>query len=111
MPHYLIKPQRNEDFYVYWSDISECPIVWGSRSELTKYERNGERPLTGERFDRADLHGTSIPGLIDYGGDDRVLILMQRGSIHTDQLRELTEAIEGHGVDSNAVEALLRPLG
>jgi len=30
MPSYIFKPDRDKDFYVLWSDVTESPLMWGS---------------------------------------------------------------------------------
>ena len=70
MPKQLIKPSRDEDFYVEWSSVVEAPTAFGPREWLTEYlmrpfaptdsERyEFERGQVDKRFDRADATGTS----------------------------------------------------
>jgi hypothetical protein len=54
MPTYIIKPSRDEDFYVWWSTVVDAPIWWGPRHYAPL--GNDARP---ERFARADERGTS----------------------------------------------------
>lgn len=64
MPSYLVKPERDVDFYVLWSTVTESPHAWGTaewfRSEETELDGwgNRHRPLT-RRLESADLNGTS----------------------------------------------------
>lgn len=57
MPHFIMKPVAERDFYIDWSTIVDRPILWGSRAELQRAldpDSNGS-----DRFDRADRTGTS----------------------------------------------------
>ena len=54
MPTYIIKPSRDEDFYVWWSTVVSAPIGWGPRDYVPLGSEG--RP---ERFARADERGTS----------------------------------------------------
>lgn len=49
MPTYIIKPSRDEDFYVWWSTIVDAPVAWGPRDDSEP----------AERWERADERGTS----------------------------------------------------
>lgn len=114
LPSYVIKISRDEDFYVYWSDIVEAPLMWGSRVETEEYlaERpDSDRTDPGERLDRADVRGTSAlwPSLIDpiYNWDDPGLIYQQQGVLPRASLKALCERL---GEDEQAdVSDLLSP--
>ncbi|MFD6400792.1 hypothetical protein [Nocardia sp. NPDC060249] len=55
MGHTIIKPTRDEDFYVVYSSVVDAPIRCGTRAELeSTYEHAG-----ADRFARADEHGSS----------------------------------------------------
>lgn len=55
MGHTIIKPTRDEDFYVVYSSVVDAPIRWGTRAELeSTYEH-----AAPDRFGRADEHGSS----------------------------------------------------
>lgn len=58
MPSFIVKPVRDEDFYVEWSTVVDAPTAWGSRVELSRLL--GPRASAPERFDRADEFGTSM---------------------------------------------------
>lgn len=59
----LIKPSRDEDFYILWSLTVDAPISWGSRADLEalapKYFPTNNRIA---RFNRADEHSASTRG-------------------------------------------------
>lgn len=61
MPTFIIKPDRDQDFYVAWSSIVDAPTAWGDRDEVARavadYDGPGE--AKPDRFDRADRHGSS----------------------------------------------------
>ena len=71
MPHYIVKPKADENFYVDWSTITDCPAAWGTRDFLQNYYvgRGEEAHADQERFDRADKTGSSSR-IGDYGYDD-----------------------------------------
>lgn len=56
MPTYILKASPDEDLYVEWSTIVDCPVGWGTRKETHAYDPNTN---TEERLDRADKDGTS----------------------------------------------------
>lgn len=55
---YIIKPERDRDFYVAWVSGVDGPGYWGTRAHVT----DCLTPEDGapERFDRADATGTSM---------------------------------------------------
>lgn len=53
MPHYIVKPVKDEDFYVDWSTITDAPSMWGTRAQLIG------RRVAPVRLKRADETGTS----------------------------------------------------
>lgn len=56
MPSYIVKPEREVDFYFYWSTVVDCPTAWGTRAEM---EALRGIDTSSERFERADATGTS----------------------------------------------------
>lgn len=65
MPNYIVKPVADEDFYVDWSTVTDCPSMWGSREQLLR------RRVPPERLDRADATGTSsLDGIEGYDQGD-----------------------------------------
>lgn len=82
MPTYIIKPRRDEDFYIRYSTIVDSPTAWGTKSELTATLRYDE--AKAERFDRADLNGTSAladwpegSGKYQYGWHEDTFIIRE----------------------------------
>jgi hypothetical protein len=57
MPTFIVKPDRDEDFYVAWSTVVDSPTAFGSRANIT---RIGHAHATPERLARADEYGTSM---------------------------------------------------
>ncbi|WP_203823101.1 hypothetical protein, partial [Paractinoplanes ferrugineus] len=63
MGRVVIKPERDQDFYVGWSTIVEAPIWFGSRVDALKYIAQDHRESGGpadppeERLARADRYG------------------------------------------------------
>lgn len=70
MPSFVVKPNRDEDFYVYWSTVVDAPTAFGSRAEMLQHHE-----ITPDRMRRADLNGTSAHDVRDYGWDDRAFLV------------------------------------
>ena len=84
MPTFIVKPKRDEDFYVEWSTVVDCPTGYGSLKDLvTGYSQDSGRV---ERFERADEFGTSMcdPAIPResqwFGWDDEEFIVRNIGS-------------------------------
>jgi hypothetical protein len=81
----VVKPDRDVDFYVGWSSVTESPHWWGTRSEAAEYihedarQRGGVDDPPEKRLARADEHGTSAYDRRDGGWDDDGFIYEQRG--------------------------------
>lgn len=83
----LIKPNKDEDFYVEWSSISDSPIAWGSKEVLT-WNRH---TVSAEReFRYADEKGNSW-------GDTPFEIYEQRGIVKHSDLKELCLSLNEDG--------------
>ena len=54
MPHFVVKADPNEDWYVEWTTITDGPVAYGTRADFLE-----EEPGWGDRMDRADQTGTS----------------------------------------------------
>ncbi|WP_032384664.1 hypothetical protein [Rhodococcoides fascians] len=92
MPHYIVKIDRDQDLYVDWSTITDCPAAIGTRAELTA--ELGPELSKDARWDRADLNGTSsVDGF--YGWDDGEFIAEQRGLVKRADLPELARCLHG----------------
>ena len=109
----VIKPERDVDFYIGWSTITENPHWWGSRAEATEYlaedrSRRGniDHPPE-ERLARADQHGTSDMSVRDGEWGDDEFIYEQRGILHRKHLIEACRRLAGG--DEPGVWDLLEP--
>ena len=69
----MIKPDRDEDFYVGWSHICECPVWAGTREEAIE---DGCPP---SRLNRADETGSSMHDAFGCRWHHGGLIAEQRG--------------------------------
>lgn len=109
----VIKPDRDTDFYVGWSSVTESPHWWGPRSEVTRYllddarRRGGIDDPPGDRLQRADQHGTSAHDRRDGGWDDDGFIYEQRGVLPRRHLAEACRLLEVG--DESAVWDLMQP--
>lgn len=92
MPSYIVKVNKEDDLYVYWSDIAEAPHCWGTREEVSKYMISiGENNINelDSRFARADENGTSAYSWADtYGWETSGFIYMQLGFLRRNKLGE-----------------------
>ena len=98
MPRPIIKPIREDDFYVEHSTVVDSPIYWGSRAEM---ERRG---IGAERLDHADLHGSSAKwgDPLAYGWEDKTIEIREGiehslregdfGTVRREDLREFCES-------------------
>ncbi len=74
MPSFIVKPLREENYYVIWSTVVDAPTYWGTREEL---QATPWLEATNERFDRADARGTSMIDGSLYGWDEEWFILSE----------------------------------
>lgn len=97
MPTIVIKPERDQDFYVGWSTIVEAPAWFGSRTEAAGYIAEDHRQHGGptappeERLARADEYGSSIKPEANFGygyWDHDGFIYEQRGVLPRKHLIE-----------------------
>jgi hypothetical protein len=111
MGRFILKPDRDVDFYVEWSTIVENVTAMGTRTELAKLLHE-YCPGDGaaERFDRADQTGSSATWgdspSAPYGWDDEYLMAEQR-LLPRAKLREYAEAVNAG--DLAAALALTEP--
>lgn len=98
MPGYIVKINPNDDLYIYWSTITDCPHFCGTRAELSNYldEIHVNSP---ERWKRADTYGTSaqVSGVDKtfrfYAWDETEFITESRGLVKRSDLPELTRCL------------------
>lgn len=81
MPSYIVKADRDQDFYVNWSTVVDAPTDWGTRAELEESRQPAD--VTPERFARADERGTSANWInwpaekMPFGWGDESFIVME----------------------------------
>jgi hypothetical protein len=79
MPTYLIKPTREDDFYVAFSTITDSPHVWGTREQFENgtagYFRGHRDEDIPDRLARCDALGSSVLGFDAYRFDDGPLLV------------------------------------
>ncbi|MFC7276242.1 hypothetical protein ACFQS1_19795 [Paractinoplanes rhizophilus] len=109
MGRFVIKPDRDVDFYVGWSTIVESIIWWGPRAEVLAYlAEDAPADPPEERLARADLNGSSAYNYkIDGGWEDEGFTYEQRGWLPRSLLVAACEALERD--DEPAVWDLLEP--
>lgn len=109
MPSYVVKPVKDEDFYVLWSSVVDAPVAFGPRSfmldHLTRQPGNRHDPAT--RLDRADDTGTSVVDAEVYGWDDDIFIYLQQGILRRGRLKELCVRL-GQDVNADVSDLLER---
>jgi hypothetical protein len=99
MPSYIIKINKEDDFYCLWSEVTESPHVWGTRAEVEEYMIH-HHAMAGElqeRFDRADLNGTSAFSYAEnYGWEDKgIFIYEQKGMLRRERLGDFLNSFDG----------------
>jgi hypothetical protein len=101
MASIVIKPERDRDFYICWSNGTEQPVAWGDRVFMLDH-LNREHPANGHRINdpagrlqRADEHGTSAVGGFAFFGrwDDDGLTYEQRGVLPRQHLIRACELL------------------
>lgn len=112
MPTIVIKPSRDEDFYVGWSTIVEAPVWCGSREEAAQIlvlDASGSPDQPESRLVRADINGTSAAGDFAWFGrwDYEAFIYEQRGRLLRERLAQAVRLLESG--DESAVWDLLVP--
>ena len=115
MPSYIVKPDKDVDFYVYWNEVVESPTLWGSREEfLREYPKVEKRdiPDVNVRMNRADRYGCSAlwpsmeAPIYGYKLDDGP-VFQQKGSVSRVNLPELCRRL---GLEADPdVSDLLEP--
>lgn len=96
----IVKPHRDKDMYVGWSNVCEMPAGVWSRETALAYG------FPASRLDRADETGTSSR-IGDGAWDDPGFVAEQRGWLRRDQLGDY--AVEYLHGDREAAYALLKP--
>jgi hypothetical protein len=104
----VVRPRRDEDFYLLWDTAKEEPAHGGSREEVERVMLRGSRRRADADFvkrwlSRTDEVGTSVryptqTGHVDYDYEDETLIYAHRGFVARGRLRELWERLRG-GLD------------
>lgn len=84
----VIKPSRDEDFYVGWSRNPDAPVIAGTRAEMLAAD------CPASRLRRADENGTSYRTAADgCSWDSRGLVAEQRGFLPRANLAAYTRAL------------------
>lgn len=112
MPSYVIKPHRDLDQYIYWSEITDSPHMRGTRTEVVEYIDWINAGPAEERVARADESGTSAkwpnwdrPQIYSWDSEDRSVIYHQQGTVRIDDLWEFCGRLEAE----ESVEDLITP--
>lgn len=96
MPSFILKVNKEEDLYVYWSTVVESPHTWGTKDEVFKYlteNLDHNKEDTERRFERANERGTSAFAYrMDGGWDDSGFIFEQRGVLPRANLKAFIES-------------------
>jgi hypothetical protein len=83
MPTFIVKANREDDFYVLWSTVVDSPTGWGTKAEVKALLAFRGVDASEERFNRADVTGTSMNdpliGIKDqwFGWEDKEFLLME----------------------------------
>lgn len=73
MPSHIVKPIRDEDFYLRYSTVVDSPCEFGTRAEMLA------EGVDADRLDRADAEGTSARwgNPLAYGWDDDSFVVRE----------------------------------
>jgi hypothetical protein len=110
----IVKPNRDENFYILWSSIVEAPLAWGTKED---FQTNPPWPedntdFSDERFDRVDRTSTSARYYVTSWDEEDTYIYEQRGWIERSRLKEITDILEREESvpnDHPEILALLHP--
>jgi hypothetical protein len=97
----LVKPHRDKDMYVGWSNVCEMPTGVWSRETAIEYG------FPASRLDRADKNGSSDLSCGDGYWDDKGFIAEQRGWLRRERLGDYS--VEYLNGDRQAAFDLLEP--
>ncbi|MDJ0005507.1 hypothetical protein BH92_27590 (plasmid) [Rhodococcoides fascians A21d2] len=90
MPHYIVKISPDQDLYVDWSTITDCPTVCGDRASVSA--ALGPEASGADRWERADRTGSSShAGFYEWADDE--FIAEQRGIVRRKDLPEMTRCL------------------
>lgn len=105
MSRIIVKPSnKNEDFYVEWSLITDSPIYWGTSEELG---------LNADRKKRADATGTS--SFDGHGNwEDAIFIVSNYGNrqwiLPRENLETLCRAIDAKKDEEETIKTIGREI-
>lgn len=86
MGQVIIKPEREKDFYIIWSDNVDAPVAFGTRAALT-ITPDGVRKK--ENFDRADETSCSSVRFPESWDKELWMIFQNTGTIPRSRMIEL----------------------
>jgi hypothetical protein len=93
MVRFIIKPEKDRDFYIEWSTIVDHPMSWGTRDNMFG-------PGDDTRLERADMYGST--GLEGHW-EDSSFVVYNRGlvplSVKREDLINFVLSIEGQPDD------------
>lgn len=91
MGQVIIKPERDKDYYIIWSDNVDAPVAFGTRSALEEYP-DGVR--TAENFARADETSSSSRRFPETWAEDWSMVFQNTGLIRRSRMMDLVRRIE-----------------
>lgn len=111
MPRYIVKPNRDQDYYVEWSEVVDGPIFHGTRAEMAEYGIAQRWSSPEARLTRADETSNSALWYHPSWENDEHYILQQRGWFPRSRMPEVIRAFldADENPDDPSVLALLEP--
>lgn len=91
MGQVIIKPERETDFYIIWSDNVDAPVAFGTRASLMA---SGGPVRTAENFDRADANSSSSYRFPESWGKELWMIFQNSGTIPRSRMIELCKRLD-----------------
>lgn len=107
MTDIIVKPNRDEDFYVLWNLNTDSPFAWGTRADLESMkDKHFPKHQRNARFQRAD--NTSTSGLGGYASswdaEDKHYVYHGHVFIAREKIRELCRIMDGLPSDGSQDE-------
>lgn len=89
----IIKPEKDLDLYVYWASITDSPMTWGTRAEVSKYLAQHQHDNTEARWARTDETGTSARNG-SFQWEDSGMVFEGTGFLHRKDLKRFLDSWE-----------------
>lgn len=86
----LIKPERERDFYIIWSDNVDAPVAFGTKKSI----QDADPDWKDDEFERADRTSTSSRRFPETWEEDFEMVFQNTGSIRRSRMLELCRRLD-----------------